>query len=56
MKGYGGQRDARNRQDALDEARQAVEEIVLPCGQAIELLPRTLEVLEAQVRVRFRVP
>eukprot|EP00884_Botryococcus_braunii_P022841 jgi/Botrbrau1/9240/Bobra.180_1s0002.1 len=42
---------AQNRMEALDEARHAVEEIVLPCGQPIELLPRTLEVLEAQVEL-----
>ncbi len=46
----GMQSVAQNRIEALDEARHAVEEIVLPCGQPIELLPRTLEVLEAQVR------
>jgi hypothetical protein len=40
---------AQNRIEALDEARQAVEQIVLPCSQPIELMPRTLEVLEAQV-------
>ncbi len=40
---------AENRKDALEEARLAVEEIVLPCGQAIELLPRAPDVLQAQV-------
>ena len=36
-------------QDAVDEARIAVEQIVIPRQQPIELLPRTQQLLEIQV-------
>lgn len=36
-------------QDALDEALIAVEQIVIPRQQPIELLPRTAELLDMQV-------
>lgn len=36
-------------QDALDEALVAVEQIVIPRQQPIELLPQTAELLEVQV-------
>lgn len=39
-----------NESEALEEARLAVEEIVLTRQQAIELLPRTPSVIEQQVR------
>lgn len=37
-------------QDAVDEARIAAEQIVIPRQQAIELLPRTEQLLNVQVR------
>ena len=37
-------------QDALDEALIAVEQVVIPRQQPIELLPRTAELLDMQVR------
>lgn len=37
-------------QDALDEALIAVEQVVIPRQQPIELLPRTPELLDMQVR------
>lgn len=40
---------ADNKADALEEARLAVEEIVIPRQQPIELLPRSPSVLELQV-------
>ncbi|KAK9824105.1 hypothetical protein WJX72_007767 [[Myrmecia] bisecta] len=40
---------AQNSTDALEEARLAMEQIVLPRGQPIELLPRAAEVLEMQI-------
>lgn len=36
-------------QDAVDEALIAVEQVVIPRHQAIELLPRTSELLDMQV-------
>ncbi len=39
-----------NEAEALEEARLAVEEIVLTRQQAIELLPRTPSVIEQQAR------
>ena len=36
-------------QDAMDEALVAVEQIVIPRQQPIELLPRTPELLDMQV-------
>ena len=36
-------------QDAMDEALIAVEQVVIPRHQAIELLPRTSELLNMQV-------
>lgn len=36
-------------QDALDEALIAVEQVVIPRQQPIELLPRTAELLDMQV-------
>ncbi len=39
---------ARNRAAALEEARCAVEELVLGGGHAAELLPRSPDVLSAQ--------
>lgn len=40
---------AESTKEALEEARLAVEEIVLARQQAIELLPRTPSVIEQQV-------
>jgi hypothetical protein len=40
---------AESAKEALEEARLAVEEIVLARQQAIELLPRTPAVIEEQV-------
>jgi hypothetical protein len=34
--------------DALEEARRAVEQIVLPLGQPVELLPRSAKVRKMQ--------
>lgn len=39
---------ARNEAEALEEARLAVEKIVLPSNKPIELLPRAQEILEKQ--------
>lgn len=39
---------ARNEAGALDEAREAVEQIVKETGNPVELLPRAPKVLEAQ--------
>lgn len=41
---------AHQEDEALDEAIIAVESIVLPLGQPVELLPRAEDVLAAQVR------
>ena len=38
-------------QDAVDEARIAAEQIVIPRQQAIELLPRTQQLLDIQVTI-----
>lgn len=38
-------------QDAVDEARIAAEQIVIPRQQPIELLPRTQRLLDAQVNI-----
>ena len=49
---YGGvtsQREAESHSEALEEARIAVESIVLPRQQPIELMPRAEDVVEAQV-------
>lgn len=48
---------AENQHDALEEARLAVEEIVLPRSQVIELLPRSRTVIELQVseQGRYRI-
>eukprot|EP00891_Asterochloris_glomerata_P001828 jgi/Astpho2/1828/e_gw1.00038.58.1_t len=48
---YGGvtsQREAESHSEALEEARIAVESIVLPRQQPIELMPRAEDVVEAQ--------
>ena len=36
-------------QDAVDEAQMAVEQIVIPTQQPIELLPQTPELIDVQV-------
>ena len=41
---------AENRSEALEEARLAVEQIVLRRKQPIELLPRSPDVIQLQVR------
>lgn len=46
LKGFGG--PPRAVRDALEEARLAVEEVVVPQGQPMELLPRPGDVLEMQ--------
>lgn len=38
-------------QDAMDEALIAVEQVVIPRHQPIELLPRTPELLDMQVSI-----
>lgn len=38
---------------ALEEAKAAVEELVLVGGHAAELLPRSPDILSAQVRTPF---
>lgn len=45
---------ADDKADALEEARLAVEEIVIPRQQIIELLPRSPSVLELQVASALR--
>lgn len=42
------QTTARNETEALEEARQAIEKIVLPTMKPIELLPRVKEVVAKQ--------
>ncbi|KAH7284863.1 hypothetical protein KP509_34G074300 [Ceratopteris richardii] len=37
--------------DALEEARLAIEQIVIPKGQPVELLPRSLEIIESQIKL-----
>lgn len=40
--------------EALEEARQAVEQIVVPLNSAVELLPRTAAVMVAQAELLLR--
>jgi hypothetical protein len=47
----GGGSSAATRQDALEEARLAAEQIVIPQGQPVELLPRGLDCIDLQVQV-----
>ncbi|KAG0450739.1 hypothetical protein HPP92_026538 [Vanilla planifolia] len=37
--------------DALEEARLAIEQVVIPCGEAAELLPRPMPILRSQIEL-----
>ncbi|KAI7843577.1 hypothetical protein COHA_002819 [Chlorella ohadii] len=47
----GGGSKAANQRDALEEARLAVEQIVIPQSQPVELLPRDADTIELQVQL-----
>eukprot|EP00252_Welwitschia_mirabilis_P003501 TRINITY_DN13559_c0_g1_i2.p1 TRINITY_DN13559_c0_g1~~TRINITY_DN13559_c0_g1_i2.p1 ORF type:complete len:465 (-),score=68.76 TRINITY_DN13559_c0_g1_i2:41-1435(-) len=49
---YGSLRDSSSEMiDAMQEARLAIEYIVIPTGQPVELLPRSADVIDHQIKV-----
>lgn len=52
---FGVQTNAKKRDAALEEVRTAVEDLVLAGGHAAELLPRSPDVMQAQVCFKHTV-